>query len=413
MTDVAALSRVHAVLGELAVLEGREDPYPRYDALRVLALVAVAPDGAVVFTRYEDFALLVRDRRFAHLPQDRLGELFGPDWAEHLALRQLLGSMLGLNPPEHTRLRTPARGPFMPRAMERLRGRIEAIVDERLDVVAAKGEADMMADVALELPVTVIGELVGVPPADRREFPPLVHEFFAASQTGATREEMDRANRAGTRFRQYFDGLIAHRRSNPGDDLIGHLVRAAGADGREGLNDEELQGTITLIFIAGFITTANLIGNGLLALFRHPEEMARLWADAELVPTAVEEMLRFDSPVQLIERRALADLEIEGHPVQAGATVNLLLGAANRDPERFVEPDDLDIGRPDGNGHLSFAWGIHHCLGAPLARLEGRVVFARLRERFSRLELLDPEPPRRRSPLLRSLAALPIRFVAA
>jgi cytochrome P450 len=301
--------------------------------------------------------------------------------------------------------------------MDRLRSRIEAIVDERLDVVAAKGEADMMADVALELPVTVIGELVGVPPADRREFPPLIHEFFAASQAGATREEMDRAARAGARFREYFDGLIAHRRSCPGDDLIGHLVRAAeGADdggGHGHLSDEELQGTITLIFVAGFITTANLIGNGLLALFRHPEEMARLWADAELGATAVEEMLRFDSPVQLIERRALADLEIDGHVVEAGETVNLLLGAANRDPERFADPDRLDVGRPDGNGHLSFAWGIHHCLGAPLARLEGRVVFARLRERFSRLELLDPEPPRRRSPLLRSLAALPVRFVAA
>jgi cytochrome P450 len=326
-------------------------------------------------------------------------------------------SMLTSNPPRHSRLRAPARGPFMPRAMDRLRGRIEQIVDERLDVVAAKGEADVMADVALELPVTVIGELVGVPVADRREFPPLVHEFFAASQAGATREEMDRADRAGTRFRQYFDGLVAHRRSHPGDDLIGHLVRAAeGADDGNGafrLSDEEVQGTITLIFIAGFITTANLIGNGLLALFRHPEEMARLWADAELVPMAVEEMLRFDSPVQLIERHALADLEVGGHLVQAGESVNLLLGAANRDPDRFADPDDLDVARPDGNGHVSFAWGIHHCLGAPLARLEGQAVFARLRERFSRLELLDPEPPWRRSQFLRSLASLPVRFVTA
>jgi cytochrome P450 len=398
--------------------EGRREPYPLYHRLRQLAPVHRSDlDGMWYVSRYDTCREVLLDPRAGKAPlreADRPLRFGTNEEQVRRFVQRQRPSMLTSNPPDHTRLRAPARGPFMPRAMERLRGRIEEIVDERLDVVAAKGEADMMADVALELPVTVIGELVGVPPADRREFPPLVHEFFAASQAGATREEMDRAARAGERFRQYFDGLIAQRRSSPGDDLIGHLVRAEAGDGDgRGLSEDELQGTITLIFVAGFITTANLIGNGLLALFRQPQEMARLWDDAELVPTAVEEMLRFDSPVQLIERRALADLEVGGQAVRAGETVNLLLGAANRDPERFVDPDRLDVGRADGNGHVSFAWGIHHCLGAPLARLEGRVVFARLRERFSRLELLDPDPPRRPTTVLRSLASLPVRFVSA
>ncbi|MGH9003042.1 MAG: cytochrome P450, partial [Acidimicrobiia bacterium] len=318
-------------------------------------------------------------------------------------------SMLSSNPPEHARLRKAARGPFMPGRMEtRLQDRIAEIVDERLDVVAAKVEADMMADVANKLPVTVIGELVGVPADDRDEFPPLVDEFFEAGQVGATPEQMDRADRAGERFREYFAGLIDTERTgpHPNQDLVGSLV----ADGN--LNDEELQGTITLIFIAGFITTANLIGNGLLALLRNPDQMARLWADPEIVPNAVEEMLRYDSPVQLVERTALEDIELDGQVVPAGSTIIVLLGAANHDPDHFADPGRFDITRADASTHISFAWGIHHCLGAPLARLEGQLVFARLRQRFSRLELLQPELRHKPSFGIRSLAELPIRFVA-
>jgi cytochrome P450 len=296
----------------------------------------------------------------------------------------------------------------MPGMMERLRSRIEGIVDERLDVVSDKGDADVMADIAFQLPVTVIGDLVGVPQADREQFPPLVHAFFAAGRPGATAEQMDRADEAGDRLRGYFSGLLSHRRSHPGDDLIGQLV-AAQANGAE-LSDDELHGTITLIFVAGFITTANLIGNGLLALLHRPGEFDRLWADGSLVPSAVEEMLRYDPPVQMVERQALDDVDLGDQTIPAGATIVPLLAAANRDPQRFVDPDRLDVARPDGNGHVSFAWGIHHCLGAPLARLEGRVVFARLRDRFRRLELLEPDPPRRPGLGFRSLVRLPVRF---
>jgi cytochrome P450 len=389
---------------------GRSDPYPLYDALRRLAPVHRSElDGVWYLSGYRACRSVLLDRRAGKNPLG-FSVRFGVN--EELIRRvrsRQRPSMINSNPPEHGRLRKAARGPFLPGRMEtRLQQRIEAIVDERLDVVAAKGEADMMADVAFKLPVTVIGELVGVPVEDRDEFPPLVDEFFAAGQVGATPEQMDRADRAGERFREYFSGLVeAQRGAHPNPDLVGSLV----ADGN--LNEEELQGTITLIFIAGFITTANLIGNGLYNLLRHPGEMARLWADPDLVPNAVEEMLRFDTPVQLVERTALEDLEVDGHVIPEGDTIVTLLGSANRDPEQFDAPARFDLARPDAAAHVSFAWGIHHCLGAPLARLEAQLVFRRLRERFARLELLDQEPPRRPGLFIRSLSELPIRFVAA
>lgn len=252
-------------------------------------------DGVWYLSSYRACRTVLLDRRAG---KNRLGLSVRFGVNEELIRRirsRQRPSMINANPPEHGRRRKAARGPFLPGRMEaRLQQRIEEIVDERLDVVAAKGEADMMADVAFKLPVTVIGELVGVPPDDRDEFPPLVDEFFAAGQVGATPEQMDRADRAGERFREYFAGLVEAQRAHPNQDLVGSLV----ADGN--LSEDELQGTIILIFIAGFITTANLIGNGLFNLLRRPGEMARLWADPDLVPNAVEEMLRFDTPVQLV-----------------------------------------------------------------------------------------------------------------
>ena len=410
MLTAALVQEADDVLRELlAGPTGRSDPYPLYQHLRELAPVhRSALDDVWYVSGYSTCRDVLLDRRAGKTGIGRTVR-FGvnQELMRRLQERQR-PSMLTANPPEHTRLRKAARGPFLPGRMEqRLQRRIEEIVDERLDLVAAKGDADMMADVAFKLPVTVIGELVGVPPEDRDEFPPLVDEFFAAGQVGATPEQMDRADRAGERFREYFAGLVDAQRGHPNQDLVGSLV----ADGN--LNDDELQGTITLIFIAGFITTANLIGNGLLALLRNPGEMARLWADPALVPGAVEEMLRFDTPVQLVERTALDDLDIDGHPVEAGDTIVALLGAANRDPDQFPDPDRFDITRANAAAHISFAWGIHHCLGAPLARLEGQLVFARLRERFARLELLDPELDHRPSFGIRSLTALPLRFVPA
>ena len=410
MLTASVVQEADEVLRELFGGPGRRlDPYPLYDRLRRLAPVHRSDlDGVWYVSGYCPCREVLLDRRAGKSGTGRSARFGVNQELVRRARERQRPSMINANPPEHTRLRKPARGPFMPGRMEdRLQRRIEEIVDERLDVVAAKGEADMMADVAFKLPVTVIGELVGVPADDRDEFPPLVDEFFAAGQVGATREQMDRADRAGERFREYFAGLIEAQRAHPSEDLIGSLV----ADGN--LSEDELQGTITLIFIAGFITTANLIGNGLLALLRNPEELDELWADPHVIPGAVEEMLRFDSPVQLIERTALEDLEVDGHVVPAGDTIVALLGAANRDPEHFAVPERFDISRPDAASHISFAWGIHHCLGAPLARLEAQLVFTRLRERFAHLELLDPDPSRRPGLSIRSLTELPIRFTAA
>ena len=409
MLTASRVVEADEVLRELlAGPAGNSDPYPLLRHLRELAPVHRSDlDGVWYASDYRTVKQLLLDRRVGKSPAG-FSKRFGlnEELVRRIRERQQ-PSMIVANPPEHGRLRKAARGPFLPGRMEgRLQQRIEEIVDERLDVVAAKGDADMMADVAFKLPVTVIGELVGVPPEDRDEFPALVDDFFEAGQMGATTEQMARADRAVERFRDYFSGLVEGQRAHPGPDLVGALV----ADGN--LDDDELQGTITLVFIAGFITTANLIGNGLLALFRHPSEMARLWADPGLVPNAVEEMLRFDTPAQLIERKALEDLEVGGQVIPAGDVIITLLGAANRDPAQFADPDRLDLGRPDAGAHIAFAWGIHHCLGAPLARLEGQLVLTRLRDRFSRLELLDPDPKHRPGFGIRSLASLPIGFVS-
>ncbi|MGH8999367.1 MAG: cytochrome P450 [Acidimicrobiia bacterium] len=412
MLTVSRIREADEVLRELlAGAAGRSDPYPLYHRLRGLAPVYRSDlDGVWYVSDYASGREVLLDRRAGKTERGRAVRFGVNEELLRRTRKRQRPSMITANPPDHTRLRRAARGPFLPGRMEaRLQSRIAEIVEERLDVVAGKGEADMMADVAFKLPVTVIGELVGVPPEDRDEFPPLVDEFFAAGQLGATPDQMDRADRAAERFRAYFADLIEAQRigDRPNQDLVGSLVAAGNLD------DDELSGTITLIFVAGFITTANLIGNGLLALLRNPGEMARLWADGALVPAAVEEMLRFDSPVQLVERTALEDFEVDGHLVPAGDTIVPLLGAANRDPGQFPEPDRFLITRPNAPAHISFAWGIHHCLGAPLARLEGQLVFSRLRERFARLELLDDDLAHRPSFGIRSLASLPIRFVAA
>lgn len=384
------------------------DPYPLYHGLRDLAPVHRSDlDGVWYVTGHEAARGLLLDPRIGKSPGGRIRRFGVSEEQAARFARRRRPSMITANPPDHTRLRFPARGPFLPRHLERLAPRIEEIIADRLDMIAARGDADVMADLALELPVTVIGELVGVPPADRRQFPELVFRFFAAGRPEATAEQVDAAEAAGDAMRTYFGTLIAERRARPRDDLLGHLV--AVRDGVEALSEDELMGTITLIFVAGFITTSTLIGNGLLALARHPGEMDRLWTHPHLVPGAVEEMLRYDAPVQLVDRTVLADTEVDGRALPAGDGVVVLLGAANRDPQLFADPDRFDVARPNANQHLSFAWGLHHCLGAGLARLEATLVFAALIRRFARVEVLDLDPPRRPGVAFRTLVRLPVR----
>jgi len=263
-----------------------------------------------------------------------------------------------------------------------------------------------MDTLAFRLPIQVIGDLVGVPEADRANLRGLFRDATGA-EADLPGPAMDRADRARAAIDSYFAGLVAERRRAPGRDLLAALV--AARDGEDRLSEAELLTTASLIFGAGFVTTTNLIGNGLLALLRHPAEMARLWADPGLAPTAVEEILRFDSPVQLVGRYLFEPIDLGDQVIDAGEFVVALTAAANRDPDRFAAAETFDVGRAD-NQPLSFGWGIHHCLGAQLARLEGQIVFSRLAERTSAIELLDQHPSWEPGVFLRGLRSLPVRI---
>jgi cytochrome P450 len=289
--------------------------------------------------------------------------------------------------------------------MEALRPRVAAIVAERLDRLAALGEADVMTELAFPMPVTVVGEMVGVPEDDRQWFRPLMRTLVSSDSFNRSPEALAEVERAGDELDAYFLELIARRRKEPTDDLLSYFIAQAD-DGV--LSADELFSTVTLLFFAGFLTTTNLIGNGLAALFAHPAEQARLWRDPALATPAVEEIIRFDSPVQFVHRNVLEDLDLDGHHLAAGDMVMILLAAANRDPARFAGPDRFDAGRPD-NLHLGFAWGLHFCLGARLARMEGQLVFSGLVERFAGVEPAG-EPVRNPGLAIRGFDSLPVRF---
>jgi cytochrome P450 len=255
------------------------------------------------------------------------------------------------------------------------------------------------------MPVTVVGEMVGVPEEDRGWFRPLMRTLVSSDSFNRSPAALAEVERAGDELDAYFVELIARRRKEPADDLLSYFVAQAD-DGV--LDPDELFSTVTLLFFAGFLTTTNLIGNGLRALFDHPAEQARLWAQPELAAAAVEEIVRFDSPVQFVHRTVLEELEVDGQRLAPGDVVMTLLAAANRDPARFTDPDRFHIGRPD-NLHLAFAWGLHFCLGARLARMEGELVFAGLVERFARVEPAG-EPVRNPGLAIRGFDSLPVRF---
>jgi cytochrome P450 len=402
----------------LATPEGRADPYPRYAALReqwpVHRLVLDVPGSSVgtwVLTRFDHCQAVLRHPRvgkdFAAM-QRRWG-LDEHEIAAQQAFSSERPSMLFSDPPDHTRLRGLVSKAFTPRTVEALRPHIERLADEVLDTLGT-GEVDVMTSLAFPLPVSVIGEMLGVPPADRHQFQRLVRASAAALEPYVSTELLDTANEATLEMEDYFRHLVAERRKAPTDDLLSQLI--AVEDGGDQLSTQELLTTAILLFAAGFETTTNLIGNGLLALLRHPGELDRLRRDPLLLPSAVEELLRYDSPVQVNGRIAGDDIEIDGHAFPAGATLLVLQGAANRDPRRFPDPDRLDVGRSDG-ASMSFGTGIHFCLGAALARVEGQVVFGRLLDRYQSIELLDDNPRYRDSITLRGLAELPVRLGVA
>ena len=381
----------------------RADPYPAYRFLREAAPLWRSPTGHWIISTHAGCTALLRDGRFGHANDGRIT----PEIEHEPILRSLTQTMLLLDPPAHTRMRGLVAKAFTARRMEALRPRIEAIVDELLDAVIGDGGMDVITDFAHKLPVTVICDMLGIPESDRA---PFLNESTVRGRildpTPLTREELDESNAASAASRDYFNGLFAYRRKNPGDDLTSALLAAREAD--DSLTDEEIVANIGLLFGAGHETTTNLIGNGVLALHRNPAQIDRLRAEPGLMANAVEEVLRYDSPVQLTGRTALMDTEIAGQAIAKGEEVLTLLGAANRDPAAYEgDPETLDVARP-GVRAISFGGGIHFCLGAQLARIEGEIAFRKLLGRLPGLRLVDQDNVAWKPTItLRGVSALP------
>ena len=381
------------------------DPYPTYHRLRTEDPVHHSPLGFWVLTRYEDVVGSLRDPRLAK-------EAIATFVAERLGITPVgIGlSMLDRDPPDHTRLRGLVSKAFTPRVVEVLRPHIQQIVDGLLDRVEGRGEMDLIEDFAYPLPVVVICEMLGVPVEDRDRFKTWgldIARGLDAVLLGPESEVVKRSSASRMALADYFRELIARRRAEPRADMLTDLIAAEEAGDK--LTENELLATCILLLVAGHETTVNLIGNGSLALLRHPDQLQRLRDNPGLIGTAVEELLRFDGPVQRTARIPSADIAIGGKVIPKGDMVMPFIGAADRDPAQFPEPDRLDIGRTD-NRHIAFGWGIHFCLGAPLARVEGQIAINRLVRRLPKLALATEAPEFRQSLTLRGLTSLPVTF---
>jgi cytochrome P450 len=383
------------------------DPYPFYARLRSRAPVYWADQfGAWVLTRYADVITVLRSPNTSSDRATKSPPQVGP---ELQALNEIRAhSMLNADAPRHTRLRLLVNKAFTPKTVEALAPFIRTFVDKALNAALARGRMDVMADLAFPLPVTVIAEMLGVPPEDRDRFKKWSDDSTATLAnlpSNLSPKVVRKSVAAMEALQTYFRNIIAERRAAPRDDLISALIKAQEEEDR--LSDAELLANCVLLLNAGHETTTNLIGNGTLALLRHPDQLKRLRDDPSLLLTGVEELLRYDSPVQFTNRILTADMELGGKVLRAGQMVLLLLGAANRDPEQFPDPDRLDIGRPN-NKHVAFGLGSHFCLGAPLARLEGRLFFEALLQRAHHLRLDGPPPRYRQNFNLRGLESLPV-----
>jgi cytochrome P450 len=384
------------------------DPYPYYARLRTSDPMHVTQFGPFVASRHAEASLVLRDKRFGKDFVERTIRRYGPKIMEEPIFRSMSHWMLQQDPPDHTRLRGLVVKAFTARRVEDMRPRIQQIVDETLDRIAPQGRMDLIEDFAFRLPVTIICDMLGIP-EEHREL------FYKGSREGGrlldpvplSREEIEQSNAGNAMSQMYFQQLFELRRRSPGDDLTTQLVQAE-EDGNK-LTNEELTANIILLFGAGHETTVNLIGNGLLALHRNPDQLALLKANPGLITNAVEEFLRYDSSVQLAGRVTLEDIDdLGGKRIPKGESVFCLLGSANRDPAVFPDrPDQLDITRPNVRP-LSFGGGIHFCLGAQLARIEAEIAISTLLRRLPDLRLDDAENPEWRPTfVLRGLKALP------
>ena len=354
------------------------DPYPLYRQLRETApLFRTQASGTWVISGFENARNLLRDPRCGSPPDQGSVGPVSIDGSPRREFDRDTVSMLFLNPPDHTRIRGLVSRAFTPRRVERLRPEVTAMTDELLDELGGSG--DFVDSVAFPLPANVISALVGVPQADRDWLRPLIADLSASLEPVSSSEELDRAEAAALQTRAYLADLIKIRRADPQDDLLTGLIQAS--DGEDRLSGSEVISNVLLIYAAGFETTTQLLSNMVRALVAHPDQLQSLRNDLSLIPAAVEEVLRYDPPVQVDGRYLFADIEVGEITIPAGSTTLMLLAAANRDPYVCTEPDRFDITR--GDTHLlSFGSGIHFCLGAALARLEGQVVLERLLSRY-------------------------------
>ncbi|GGE55038.1 cytochrome P450 family protein [Priestia taiwanensis] len=368
--------------------------------------------GALVTLGYDDAVMILKDSRFIKdvrnfLPQKEKKEASEETTTVDKLFEWMMNmpNLLTVDPPDHTRLRRLVSKAFSPRMIENLRPRIQQITNELLDNVKEKGKMDVIADFANPLPIIVISEMLGIPTENQQQFREWTHTLMSAAldprQVATVTNTLDQ-------FIHYIEVLLDEKRISPCDDLMSALIQAQEQEDK--LSKNELLSTIWLLFIAGHETTVNLIGNGMLALLQHPEQMKMLRDNPSLLPSAIEELLRYAGPIMIAHRFASEDVVMHGKTIKKGEMVLFSLAAANIDPRKFENPETLNITREENN-HLAFGSGIHHCLGAPLARLEGEIAFGTLLQRFPNLDLaIEPEKLIYNYSKFRSLASLPVTF---
>jgi cytochrome P450 len=382
-------------LARLQRRPGRVDPYAIYAQLRAAGTVLPGRYGGLATPSHRICNSVLRDRRFGARP---------PAGFPRSPQDELEGSFLTMNPPDHTRLRRLVLPAFSPKAVAGYQVRITQTVNDLLDRAARADNFELVSSFAAALPIAVITDLLGIPDGNSAEFAEHGAMLGSAIDGISSMRQAAALARGQARILSLFESLFERRRREPGDDLISHLVAAEG----DQIQPSEMPAVCMLLLIAGFETTVNLIGNGVLALLAHPAQWHELCADPDgLAPAVVEETLRFDPPVQRTSRYALEDLELDGTPVRKGQEVTILLGAANRDPEVYSDPDVFNVHRKSTTDHLAFSSGIHYCVGAPLARLEATLAFSILAERMPGLRLTGPVQ-RRNSTLIRGPLRVPV-----
>ncbi len=390
----------------------KRDPFPTFAHMRQHAPVYrhVAPNGIAIWyiTRYEDVAAVLKDERFVKNIFNALPASHWPHAPHAHNLLQLINrNMLFADPPDHTRLRALVSQAFTPRRVEQMTPRVQAIADALLDKVADQRQMELIEAYAFPLPLSVITQLLGIPTADQEQMRFWSQAIIAAGSHGISYSQRKQRIKA---LVDYLSGLFAARRAQPQDDLITALVQAEQAGDR--LTEMELSSMVVLLLVTGHETTVNLIGNGVYTLLTHPAQRALVQANPAIMETAIDELLRFDGPVETSTTRwAREDVLFQGHPIQRGDVVRVVLASANRDPTQFEQPDMCDIQRAD-NRHLAFGLGIHYCLGAPLARLEGQIALQTLFRRFPdiRLQAHANNLTWRSGVLFRGLKRLPLAW---